>query len=207
MERGEVRAPSRRRGTPGRRSGRARPPRRARPPGSGAPSAAAASTAARAHIVEARGGGHAHVPGLVEPGVHVVGAAPVPDRAHGRARGVEQLACGRVAEARPDRRPRSARATRRTRRCARSARGRRRPPSSIATRAPGSRLEQMPRRPHAGEAAADHHHIGALSPSRGRSGSGLARLLEPPPAGSVPLDPHRLMSILTRRLRWPRPSS
>ena len=143
----------------------------------------------RAHVVEAGSGGHAHVSRLVEPGVHVVGPAPVADRAHRGARSVEQLTRGGVAEAlaqllraQPQRLAEPAVASA----------GAVAADAALEQRHAQARigLEQVPRRPQAGEAPADHHHIGVHIALQSRSGSGLTRLLEPPATGGVPFDPH-----------------
>ena len=122
------------------------------------------------------------------------------------ARGVEQLARRGVAEALAERRPRSARATRRTRRCARWDRGRRRPPSSSATRAPGSASSRC----HAVHRPVKPPPItttsASTSPFRAALGVGS-------PASSSHQPPAVCRSIripdvyLDGRLRWPRHSS
>ena len=144
----------------------------------------------RAHVVEAGSGGHAHVSRLVEPGVHVVGPAPVADRAHGRG---SRRPAARAPAASPKRSRSFGRAQ--PQRLAEPAVA---PAGAVAAdialeqrhaRA-GVGLEQVPRRPQAREAPADHHHIGVHIALQSRSGSGLTRLLEPPATGGVPLDPH-----------------
>ena len=116
------------------------------------------------------------------PGVDALRLAPRADRVHRVARRrAHSSRAGRAVVGRAVSAARQPQRARRSRRCARSVRARSASASSTTTRASGSRLQQLPRRPHAGVAAADDHDVRACA----RRPAAAAPAGCPPPRSST----------------------